>query len=113
MEANQEMMSMFRKFQDMQAKAPSSEGASTSSRRNNSSWKKNPQKGGKKNGIPKSTVGQPTVNPNPPGVVPQGQYLSKTSTELMNDPLAEKAYFPGPSSAFMASATREKKLSGL
>jgi len=42
------------------------------------------------------------------GNIPQGQYLSKTSSPLSNDPLSEKAYFPGPSEEFRAIASREK-----
>lgn len=62
-------------------------------KRDTCSWKPKPgnKKGPKKSGIPKTSVGNPVVNPNPPGKVPPGQYLSKVSTELSNDPLSVPA----------------------
>nr|UQE85431.1 putative capsid protein [Krahall insect-associated virus 2] len=75
----------------------------------------NPKRAGKakgKTGLPKSNVGKQVLNPSPPGTVPQGQYLSKTSTPLSNDPLSEKAYFSSPGSAFLPVATRERICGG-
>lgn len=47
-----------------------------------------------------------------PEKIPPGQYLSKTSSEVNNDPLADKAYFPGPSEEFRRIADRKKIYSG-
>lgn len=100
-----ELLNKLRSSQDTaEASAP---------KRDASSWRsKSGKRGPRKQGIPKSSIGAPVVNPSPPGVVPAGQYLSKVSTELSNDPLSEKAYFPSPSSAFMETASKEEVYSG-
>lgn len=98
---------MFKKFQEFQAQQGKVEDTSGSSR-NNSSWKKPRGGGPRKGGIPRSNVGKPPVNPKPPGVVPQGQFLSKTSTELSNDPLSEKAFFPSQGTSFSPVARQER-----
>uniref|UniRef100_A0A1B0A568 Uncharacterized protein n=1 Tax=Glossina pallidipes TaxID=7398 RepID=A0A1B0A568_GLOPL len=58
-------------------------------------------------GRPRVNVAGPRAT-NSGGGIPQGQYLSKTPSPLTNDPLPEKAYFPGLSEDFRAIATREK-----
>lgn len=102
---------MFQKFMSQQQPSDS-KGAkpqtsvvstATSKSRNQSSWR-----GGKrKNGIPRTNVSS-GPQPSSTGSVPQGQYLSKVSSELSNDPLSEKAYFPGPSEEYKAVANRQK-----
>lgn len=101
-----EMFQKFSKFQSQQGQAEDTFGP----RRNESSWRANSRKSGPKRGggIPRTSVGKPILNPNPPRSVPQGQYLSKTSTELSNDPLSEKAYFPYPGTSFSPVAREEK-----
>nr|QHA33903.1 putative capsid protein [Atrato Partiti-like virus 2] len=103
---------MIKMFEQFQRERQQGTAETSAPKRNNASWSKTKDHRQKRSGIPKTNVGNPVRNPNPPGAVPPGQYLSKTATELMNDPLSEKAYFPTPSSAFMACATKEKIHSG-
>lgn len=110
MDSTTDMFKKFLQFQTDQGKAEGTFG----SKPQHSSWRGNPQSGGPKRraGIPRSNVGKPIRNPRPTGYVPQGQYLSKTSTELSNDPLSEKAYFPYSESCFSQIAKEEKIFPG-
>lgn len=81
--------------------------------RNSENWRKRGQSTSQKRGSQSRGGRRPPVNTNGPRAqtfngIPQGQYLSKVPSELTNDPLSEKAYFPGPSEEFRAVIGRQK-----
>lgn len=82
--------------------------------RNNDNWRRRGQNNSQKRGSRNRGGGRPPVNTNAPRAqttlteIPQGQYLSKVPSALTNDPLSEKAYFPGPSEEFRAVVGRQK-----
>lgn len=73
-----------------------------------SKWKRGR---GNKSRMPRTNVYAPKIE-NSSGSIPQGSHLSKVPTELSNDPLSQKAYFPGTSEEFRTVATRYKVYSG-
>jgi len=68
----------------------------TNSNRNNGGGRRGYRRGGMSN-KPKDNLREPLVAREKHTDMPQGQYLSKTTSELKNDPLYMEAFFPLPS----------------
>lgn len=75
--------------------------------RDTSSWGKGKKKNSFKPRMPRTNVYAPRIE-NSDGVIPVGRHLSTVPSELNNDPLSQKSYFPGPSQEFKEIAQREK-----